>query len=210
MDAELHDWDLAEPSETLAEIVSLVRPRPADVVVAVVRRHDDGARGVEDAMTIRRGPAESNSQQRPEPSDHEPRDLLTEAARRLMAGRGDPHAWGRDRRHVLVTVVCRRDHPEPGAAERLWLHAWRDAVVDVPAFTGDVYALTEEGWTGFMDRRNGTAPTSPPANRARRPRITVDTGRSATVGSWTPSTCQSSGNTPLPFCSGCLAVSSSW
>lgn len=159
MNAELHEWDLADPSETLAEIVSLVRPHPGDVVVAVVRRHDDGARGVEDAMTVRRGQPHRDPRHRPDPHDDEAGDLVVEAARRLMAGRGDTHAWGRNRRHVLVTVVCRRGRLEPGAAERHWLHAWRDADLDVPAYSGDVYALTDHGWTGFMDPRFGTAPS---------------------------------------------------
>lgn len=167
MEAELHDWDLADPSEALSEIVGLVQPHAGDVVVGVVRRHIDGARSVEDTMTIRRGSAESDSRQHPELSDLEAGTLVGEAARRLMAGRGDPHAWGRDRRHVLVTVVCRRGRAEPGATERLWLQAWRDVDLDVPAYPGDVYVLTEYGWAGFMDRRAGSEPSLAPEEAAR-------------------------------------------
>lgn len=166
MTADLHDWDLADPSETLAEIVSLVRPAVGDVVVAVVRRHDDGAHGVEDAMRVRRARPVPHPRQLPARSDREAQELVGEAARRLMAGRGDPRAWGGDRRHVLVTVVCRRGHLEPGAEETRWLHAWRDAPLDVPAVTGDVYTLTEEGWTGFMDRRTGAIPSLTPDREA--------------------------------------------
>ena len=57
--------------------------------------------------------------------------------------------------HVLVTVVCRSGRVVPGPEELFWLRAWRYSNHLANAFDGDVYLVTEHGWTGCMDRRAG-------------------------------------------------------
>lgn len=59
---------------------------------------------------------------------------------------------------MFVTVVCRRGRVIPSAQDYFWLTAWRYNNHCSNAFDGDIYLLTEHGWTGCVDRRAGFAP----------------------------------------------------
>jgi hypothetical protein len=56
-------------------------------------------------------------------------------------------------------VVCRRGRVVPTARDYFWLAAWLYSNHMSSAFHGDVYLVTEHGWTGCMDRRAGFEPS---------------------------------------------------
>ncbi|GAA4402849.1 hypothetical protein GCM10023168_13760 [Fodinibacter luteus] len=85
-------------------------------------------------------------------------DLLRTHAQALVGDR----PWGEGRwmppQFVLVTVVCRSGRVVPGPEELFWLSAWRYSNHLANAFDGDVYLVTEHGWTGTIDQRAGFSP----------------------------------------------------
>lgn len=158
MSTPRHDEDFRDPAATLTDIIRLARPRAGDVVVAVVRRGPGGFGHAEDAMTIHRAPTDQPRLPEPRLDDDVAASLVCEAAHRLLAGREDVLDDGDDLRYVLVTVVFRPGSPSPGRAELFWRHAWALADVDVVARLGDVYTVTDHGWTRLLDRRTGQRP----------------------------------------------------
>lgn len=60
--------------------------------------------------------------------------------------------------HTFVTVVCREGRVIDTEREWAWHHCWRYANHFRPAFDGDVFVVTPDGWTGCFDRRAGFEP----------------------------------------------------
>ena len=96
---------------------------------------------------------------------YEASDLLRAQAEAMVGER--PWVDGRwmPPRHVLVTVACRSGRVVPGPDELFWLLAWRYSNHHAAAYTGDVYLVTEHGWTGCSDKRAGFTPALRPGPR---------------------------------------------
>ena len=91
--------------------------------------------------------------------------MLRDRASRLVG----PRPWTGDHwaspQHVLTTVVCRPGRVVPGPVELFWLLAWRYSNHHADAFDGDVYLVTDHGWTGTHDQRAGFTPALRAAGR---------------------------------------------
>lgn len=140
-------WQVLEPQRMLTEVLRRVQAEPDDVLVAVLRTGGD--QEVLDATRVHRGPS---------PDQYDASQLLRRHAEDLVRDR----AWSGERwappERVLMTVVCRRGRVVPMAGEYFWLGAWLYSNHLTAAYNGDVYLVTEHGWTGCMDKRAGFEP----------------------------------------------------
>ncbi len=89
---------------------------------------------------------------------HDASELLRRHARSVAGDRPWEGSGWRRPQFLFVTVVCRRGRVIPSAQDYFWLTAWRYSNHCSNAFDGDVYLVTEHGWTGCLDRRAGFAP----------------------------------------------------
>ena len=146
-------WDVREPATVIGEALRRRRPRPGDVLVALVQAGDDPDQGLVDVVRAHRGDL---------PGRYEASDLLRAQAEAMVGER--PWVDGRwmPPRHVFVTVVCRSGRVVPGPEELFWLQAWRYSNHHAAAYNGDVYLVTEHGWTGCADKRAGFTPALDP------------------------------------------------
>lgn len=145
-----HDrWDVREPASIIGEMVNRCRARPGDVLVGLVTAGDEPDQAVTEVARVHRGDR---------PPRFEASDLLRARAESMAGER--PWVDGRwmPPRHVLVTVVCRSGRVVPGPDELFWLLAWRYSNHLAAAFNGDVYLVTEHGWSGCMDKRADVTP----------------------------------------------------
>lgn len=143
-------WDVADPQETLDAIIARSHPADGDVIVAMLRSQDGGAREIVDVTVVH--PA------------GQPIEQLTarDRLRRHAQSTAPSGLWNRGKArtvdHVFVTVVCRSGRVLPGPTELFWSLAWRYSNHLTDAFFGDIYILTPHGWTGVHDRRAGFTP----------------------------------------------------
>ncbi len=149
-------WDVREPATIIGEALRRRRPRAGDVLVALVQSGDEPDQALVDVKRVHRGER---------PGRFEASDLLRAQAEAMVGKR--PFVDGRwaPPRHVLVTVVCRSGRVVPGPEELFWLLAWRYSNHLTAAFNGDVYLVTEHGWTGCADKRAGFTPALKPRPR---------------------------------------------
>lgn len=149
-------WDVREPVAMLEEVLARGRPTAGDVLVALLNRADAPEQPVVDVVRVHSGAP---------PGRHEGSELLRDHACRLV----DPRPWTGEGwappEFVLVTIVCRTGRVVPGPHELMWLMAWRYSNHLGNAFDGDVYLLTDHGWTGCHDRRAGFTPSLSAASR---------------------------------------------
>lgn len=142
-------WDVRDPAAMIEAVVRGAGPVEGDVVVAVLGRGDDPNQRVVDQLVVHRGQLVDT---------YEGSEVLRENASRLVPQR----QWADDRwevpQFVLATVVCRTGRVVPGPEEIAWFTAWRYSNHLTNAFNGDVYLLTDHGWTGCADRRAGFTP----------------------------------------------------
>lgn len=105
-------WDVREPAQIIDDALRRRRPRPGDVLVALVQSGDEPDQALVDVARVHRG-------ERPE--RYEASDLLRAQAEAMVGER--PFVDGRwmPPRHVLVTVVCRSGRVVPGPEELFWL-----------------------------------------------------------------------------------------
>jgi hypothetical protein len=132
------------------------RPRPGDVLVALVQSGDEPDQALVDIARLHRGER---------PRRYEASDLLRAQAEAMVGRRPWVDGGWMPPRHVLVTVVCRLGRVVPGPEELFWLLAWRYSNHLTAAFNGDVYLVTEHGWTGCADHRAGFTPALSPRPR---------------------------------------------
>ncbi|MBR7744373.1 hypothetical protein KC207_13850 [Phycicoccus sp. BSK3Z-2] len=148
-------WEVRDPA-TVVQAVVAEHPCDGDVLVVLLDTGDSARQRVLEVARVNQGRL---------PDEYHASDLLREQALRLVGRR----AWTGDRwqppRHVLVTVVCRSGRVVPGPREYFWLRAWRYANHCGDAFDGDVYLVTEHGWTGCIDHRADHTPALGPPPR---------------------------------------------
>lgn len=146
----MNRWDVADPEETLDAILARCHAGVGDLVVAMLRCQEGGAREIVDVTIVHSGG--------PQLDEPRARDLI----RRHATSTAPTGPWERGKPrgldHVFVTVVCRAGRVLPGSTEVFWLRAWRYANHLTDAFDGDTYVLTEHGLTGVHDRRSGFTP----------------------------------------------------
>ena len=143
----LEPWDVADPERTLTEILASVKPTSGDVLVAMLRAAEH--QELVDATRIHTGP----------PLDlDEARERLRRHARLMAADRPWEGPGWRVPEFLFITVVCRGGRVVPTASDYFWLTAWRYSNHLSNAFDGDVYLVTEHGWTGCIDTRAGFTP----------------------------------------------------
>lgn len=149
-----HDpWVVRDPASTITEIVRRQRPKPGDVLVAKLPRADAPDQSPLEVVRVHRGAP---------PSRADASDLLRTHAAALVGDRSWGDGGWMPPQYVLVTLVCRHGRVIPGPEELLWLSAWRHSNHLGNAFDGDVYLVTEHGWTGSIDRRAGFSPSLRP------------------------------------------------
>ena len=149
-------WDVRDPEALIAEVLRRQRPQPGDVLVAQLGRGDDPDQAVVDVVRVHRGARPP----RLDASEMLATHALTVVGDRSRKGKG----WTPPQ-YLLVTIVCRSGRVVPGPEESSWLMAWRYSNHNSNAFDGDVYLVTEHGWTGCCDERAGFAPALPRAGR---------------------------------------------
>lgn len=152
----LQPWNLHSPGEVMNHVATATKLRDGDIVVATVTADDGGARDVIDVTTIHSGD---------QPTERHAQELIRAHANHVAgpcfwddSRRSGDGGWSRPT-YVLVTVVCRTGVVMPSPAEFFWLMAWRYSNHLANAFDGDIYAMTEHGWTGYLDQRAGMTPT---------------------------------------------------
>ncbi len=149
-------WEVRAPAAMIGDALSRANATEGDVLVVLLPIADVQAQDVLDVVTVHEADL---------PDRFEASELLREHAGRLV----EPRAWTGDRwappQHLLVTVVCRTGRVVPGPAEGFWLMAWRYSNHLGDAHDGDVYLVTEHGWTGLVDQRAGFTPALPAAPR---------------------------------------------
>lgn len=143
----LERWDVANPERTLADVLSRVDAEPDDVLVAMLRIGEE-----QELVNVTR--VHSGAQ----PDFDDARDLLCRHAQSAAGDRPWEGSRWRSPEFLLVTVVCREGRVVPTAADYFWLTAWRFSNHGSNAFDGDVYLVTEHGWTGCTDQRAGFRP----------------------------------------------------
>ncbi|WP_392542460.1 hypothetical protein [Oryzobacter telluris] len=142
-------WDVRDPAAMITESLRRARARPGDVLVAILDRGDSPEQSTHDVVRVNRGSL---------PQRHEASEVLREHAVRLaghrewIESRWEPPRW------LLATIICREGRVIPGPYELFWLMAWRYSNHHTRAFDGDVYLVTQHGWTGYLDRRSGFEP----------------------------------------------------
>lgn len=149
-------WDVREPATLIEAVLATGRPDAGDVLVALLGLGDAAEQEVLDVVRVHRGDL---------PESHDASELLCEQAGRLVGDRPWTGDGWRPPQHVLVTVVCRTGRVVPGPREYFWLRAWRYANHLGDAYNGDVYLVTEHGWTGCIDRRAAFEPALGPGSR---------------------------------------------
>jgi hypothetical protein len=150
-------WDLVDPARTIAEMLRLCSPQPGDVLVGMVPagREQHSPQELVDVSRVHRG---DNPQRRTASEllhDH----ALAVAGERPWLGSG--RGW-RPPKFLFVTVVCREGWVVHTREDYFWLAAWRYSNHNSLAFDGDVYRVTEHGWTGAFDQRAGFEPSLRP------------------------------------------------
>ena len=146
-------WDIRAPATILGELLRRSRAEPGQVLVALVTSGDDADEELVDVVRVHHGDL---------PGRRDASDLLRTHAEAIAGER--PWVGGRwmPPRHVFLTVVCRSGRVVPGPDELFWLMAWRYSNHFAAAFNGDVYLVTEHGWTGCADKRAGFSPALQP------------------------------------------------
>lgn len=143
-------WDVREPAAIIIEALRRTRPRTGDVLVAMLDRGDCDEQKVQEVLRVNRGAL---------PQRFDASDQLREHALHL-AGRREWLEPGRaPYQGVLVTIACRTGRVVPGPNELFWLMAWRYSNHNTGAYDGDVYLVTDHGWTGCHDHRAGFEPS---------------------------------------------------
>ena len=146
-------WDVREPATLIGQALRRRRPKVGDVLVALVRSGDDADQALVDVVRVHRGEL---------PRRHDASDLLRAQAETLGGERPWVDGGWMPPAHVLVTLTCRSGRVVPGPDELFWLMAWRYSNHLANAYNGDVYLVTEHGWTGCMDKRAGFTPALHP------------------------------------------------
>ena len=142
-------WEVRDPAAVIDRVITGRHPEPGDVFVALLTRADSSDQQVLEVVHVHRGDL---------PERHEASSFVRDHALRLVEERPWTGSGWRPPQHLLVTVVCRSGRVVPGPSELFWLMAWRYANHLGDAFDGDVYLVTEHGWTGLIDRRAGFTP----------------------------------------------------
>ncbi|MGL5930343.1 MAG: hypothetical protein ACRCY8_15540 [Dermatophilaceae bacterium] len=119
------------------------------MLVARLPRADAPEQVVLDAVRVHRGAR---------PTRFDASDLLRSHAEEMVGPRPWRDGGWEPPRSVLVTVVCRTGRVVPGPEETFWMLAWHYSNHVRSAFDGDVYVVTEHGWTGCHDKRAGFTP----------------------------------------------------
>ena len=149
-------WDVREPATIIGEALRRRRPTPGDVLVALVQSGEDPDQALVDVLLAHRGDL---------PGRHEASDLLRMHAEAMVGERPWVDGGWMPLHHVFVTVVCRSGRVVPGPEELFWLLAWRYSNHLAAAYDGDVYLVTDHGWTGCADKRAGFTPALLPRPR---------------------------------------------
>lgn len=140
-------WDVVDPARVLTDVLRRVTAEPDAVFVAMLRTGEH--QELVNVAQIHVGaPLEL----------HDASELLRRHARSVAGYRPWEGSGWRRPQFLFVTVVCRRGRVIPSAQDYFWLMAWRYSNHGSNAFDGDVYLVTEHGWTGCVDRRAGFAP----------------------------------------------------
>ena len=142
---ECQSWDLFDPGDVLRQLDARIPLVPGRVVVGVLPVADGGSRNVTRAVELH-PPG-------PHPDQDEASHRILDVAEELAGLRsaGPPT-------QVFVTAVCRLGPVIDSPNEWFWFYAWWYANHVADAFLGDIYVVTEHGWTGVMDRRAGYQP----------------------------------------------------
>lgn len=140
-------WDVVDPARVLTDVLRCVTAEPDAVFVAMLRTGEH--QEVVNVTQIHVGAP---------PELHDASELLRLHARSVAGDRPWEGSRWRTPQFLFVTVVCRRGRVIPSAQDYFWLTAWRYSNHCSNAFDGDVYLVTEHGWTGCVDRRAGFAP----------------------------------------------------
>jgi hypothetical protein len=143
-------WDVVDPRRTLTEVLRRASAEPDDVLVAMLRASGGGAHELIDVTRVHTGP---------NPDRHEASQMLRRHAQTLAGDSAGTSSGWRVPQYLFVTVVCRRGRVVPTTRDYFWLAAWRYSNHLSGGFDGDVYLVTEHGWTGCMDRRAGFEPS---------------------------------------------------
>jgi hypothetical protein len=146
-------WDLVDPAGTINAMLSRAAPQSGDVLVGMVpaARDRDSPQELVDVTRVHRGK---------NPDQHDASELLRGHALSIAGERpwlGQGRGW-RPPEFLFVTVVCRQGWVVHTREDYFWLAAWRYSNHNSLAFDGDVYRVTEHGWTGAFDRRAGFEP----------------------------------------------------
>lgn len=147
-------WDVRDPASIISEVMGRGSPRCGDVVVAMLDRGDSTEAPHQRLLDLVRVHQETD----PLPDRYDASELLREHALKLAGDR--PFVDGRwmPPAHLLITVQFRSGRVIPGPDEYFWLMAWRYSNHNSMALDGDVYLVTEHGWTGCRDHRAGFSP----------------------------------------------------
>lgn len=140
-------WDVVDPARVLTDVLRRVTAEPDAVFVAMLRTGEH--QELVNVAQIHVGaPLEL----------HDASELLRRHARSVAGDRPWEGSGWRRPQFLFVTVVCRRGRVIPSAQDYFWLTAWRYSNHCSNAFDGDIYLVTEHGWSGCVDRRAGFAP----------------------------------------------------
>ena len=153
-------WELDDPGNVLAVVMSASAARIGDVVVARVSTGGQvtGTR----KLTVLREPAGPRDTTQDRGTRELYRSDLSTIVREAAEALAPPHVWQKDGRGgltgVFITVVFRDGRVIDTDTEWRWMSAWRYANHFRDGFDGDVYVVTPFGWTGVMDQRAGPEP----------------------------------------------------
>jgi hypothetical protein len=136
-----------QPGALLTELLHRMPAEPDDVVVATLETR--GKQELLDVTRVHAGPS---------PEQHDASLLLRRHAQSVAGDQLPSKRGWHPPELLLVTVVCRSGRVVPTAPDYFWLWAWRYSNHLSNAYDGDVYLVTEHGWTGCMDERAGFEP----------------------------------------------------
>ena len=131
---ERYPWELRDPGAAVEAIARQHVLRPGQVVVGLFELPSSIQRLLDTALVFE--------------GDHAPTDvrdcawLIDQAAHQVFGPRlvvGEP-------RHAFVTVVVRHGSLEILDDDRRWLLGWQHADHRLPAYTGELFVFTEQGW----------------------------------------------------------------
>jgi hypothetical protein len=140
-------WDVVEPERMLTDVFRELPREPDDVLVSMMRTGDD--QQLMDVKRVHTGAL---------PERHDASALLRDHARSTAGERPWVGPGWQPLEFVFVTIVCREGRVVPTAQDYFWLLAWRYSNHISNAYDGDVYLVTEHGWTGCIDQRAGFEP----------------------------------------------------